>query len=251
MTSTDHGSDSSTDSTDSTDRIALCADDSLRWMKVWPAAEAVYFRADEEEQLRREGEADDGEERPDQRDERQGLPGHAVHPVGVPRALVLGDEHRPGDGEPAADREQEEDDGEGEAQRAHGRRRVAPQPERVGQVVRHLQHVREDDGYREDEQRLQQSAVGDVDRRPPVAVERPVAVVVALAVEERRETPAVAVVGFDDRRAAAHAWPPLSTVAQPSAAIGSAAAASMLAALDGERGESRSLATTFVSRQSA
>lgn len=31
--------------------LALFADDSLRWMKVWPAAEAIYFRADEEDRL--------------------------------------------------------------------------------------------------------------------------------------------------------------------------------------------------------
>lgn len=31
--------------------LALFAQDSLRWMKVWPAAEAVYFRADEDDAL--------------------------------------------------------------------------------------------------------------------------------------------------------------------------------------------------------
>jgi len=31
--------------------LALFAGDSLRWMKVWPAAEAIYFRADEEDRL--------------------------------------------------------------------------------------------------------------------------------------------------------------------------------------------------------
>lgn len=43
----------------------------------------------------------------------------------------------------------------------------------------------------------------------------------------------LAVVGFDDRRAAALAWPPLTTVAQPNWAMGEAAAAILLGRIQG------------------
>jgi len=45
----------------------------------------------------------------------------------------------------------------------------------------------------------------------------------------------VALVGFDDRPAAALAWPPLTTVAQPSAEIGKTGAAILLRKIAGER----------------
>lgn len=58
----------------------------------------------------------------------------------------------------------------------------------------------------------------------------------------------VAVVGFDDRRAAAHAWPPLSTVAQPSLEIGRSAADLLLATIAGASPSSRSIATHYIPR---
>ncbi len=62
----------------------------------------------------------------------------------------------------------------------------------------------------------------------------------------------VAVVGFDDRRFAALAWPPLSTVAQPNEEVGRAAAEVLLAKLSGEEaprgGWSRTVPTRLVVR---
>ncbi len=63
----------------------------------------------------------------------------------------------------------------------------------------------------------------------------------------------VALVGFDDRPAAALAWPPLTTVAQPSAEIGKAGAAILLRKIAGERsprgGWSQVLPTRLVVRE--
>jgi DNA-binding LacI/PurR family transcriptional regulator len=65
----------------------------------------------------------------------------------------------------------------------------------------------------------------------------------------------VAVVGFDDRRAAALAWPALTTVAQPSEAIGAAAADLILSWRAGPRpgrnALQRSVSTALVIRESA
>ena len=58
----------------------------------------------------------------------------------------------------------------------------------------------------------------------------------------------VAVVGFDDRRAAQYAWPPLSTVAQPNQEIGSAAARALLQCLSGDVNDSVSISTTYIKR---
>ncbi len=64
----------------------------------------------------------------------------------------------------------------------------------------------------------------------------------------------VAVVGFDDRAAAATAWPPLTTVAQPNWAVGQAAAELLLARIRGEippEGGRRVLPTKLTRRESA
>jgi LacI family transcriptional regulator len=65
----------------------------------------------------------------------------------------------------------------------------------------------------------------------------------------------VAVVGFDDRDCAALAWPPLTTVAQPNAEVGAAAAEILLAKLAGkprpEGGWTQILPTRLVVRESA
>ncbi len=65
----------------------------------------------------------------------------------------------------------------------------------------------------------------------------------------------VAVVGFDDRAAAAYAAPPLTTVAQPNAEVGRAAAEILLQKIAGATapagGWSRSLPTRLVVRESA
>lgn len=59
----------------------------------------------------------------------------------------------------------------------------------------------------------------------------------------------VAVVGFDDRWAARYAWPPLTTVAQPSRAVGEAAARFLLAT--DQASCDVALPTTLVIRESA
>ena len=59
----------------------------------------------------------------------------------------------------------------------------------------------------------------------------------------------VAVIGFDDRWAARYAWPPLTTVAQPSRAVGEEAARFLLATEEEQC--DRSLPTTLVVRESA
>lgn len=65
----------------------------------------------------------------------------------------------------------------------------------------------------------------------------------------------IAVVGFDDRPVAALAWPPLSTVAQPSIAAGNAAAEILLDRINGKpqpaEGWLRVLPTELVLRQSS
>ncbi len=65
----------------------------------------------------------------------------------------------------------------------------------------------------------------------------------------------VAVVGFDNRAFAAFAAPPLTTVAQPNDAVGRAAAAMLLAKIEGqappETGWSQTLPTSMVLRASA
>ena len=65
----------------------------------------------------------------------------------------------------------------------------------------------------------------------------------------------VALVGFDDRPAAALAWPPLTTIAQPSREIGRAGADILLRKIAGERkppdGWSRTFPTRLVIRESA
>ncbi len=64
----------------------------------------------------------------------------------------------------------------------------------------------------------------------------------------------VAVVGFDDRPAAALAWPALTTVAQPNEAVGQAVGELLLAKIDAadppEQGWSRALPTRLVVRES-
>ena len=65
----------------------------------------------------------------------------------------------------------------------------------------------------------------------------------------------VAVIGFDNRSAAAWASPPLTTVAQPNWEVGTAAADVLLAKIRGERpqagGWSQALPTTLIVRESA
>jgi len=65
----------------------------------------------------------------------------------------------------------------------------------------------------------------------------------------------VAVVGFDDRRAASLSWPRLTTVAQPNAEVGRAAAEILLAKIAGqdapEGGWGRTVSTRLVIRESA
>ena len=65
----------------------------------------------------------------------------------------------------------------------------------------------------------------------------------------------VAVIGFDDRRAAALSWPRLTTVAQPSRELGIAAAEILLRKIKGEvepsTGWSRTMPTKLVLRESA
>ena len=58
----------------------------------------------------------------------------------------------------------------------------------------------------------------------------------------------VALVGFDDRVAAALSWPPLTTVAQPSAEIGRVGAAILLRKIAGERKPSGGWSRTFPTR---
>ncbi|MBN8216792.1 MAG: LacI family DNA-binding transcriptional regulator [Spirochaetes bacterium] len=64
----------------------------------------------------------------------------------------------------------------------------------------------------------------------------------------------IAVVGFDDRRMAMLAWPPLTTVAQPNREVGEAAAAMLLEWIDRGGGpppvESRTVPTRLVIRES-
>jgi DNA-binding LacI/PurR family transcriptional regulator len=63
----------------------------------------------------------------------------------------------------------------------------------------------------------------------------------------------MAVVGFDDRRAAALCWPPLTTVAQPNQEAGEAAAEVLLAKIAGQAepstGWTRILPTRLVPRE--
>ncbi len=65
----------------------------------------------------------------------------------------------------------------------------------------------------------------------------------------------VALVGFDDRPAAALAWPPLTTIAQPSCEIGRAGAGILLRKIAGEKkpreGWSRTFPTRLIVRESA
>jgi LacI family transcriptional regulator len=65
----------------------------------------------------------------------------------------------------------------------------------------------------------------------------------------------VAVVGFDDRKAASLCWPRLTTVAQPTVEVGVVAAEILLRKIKGETppptGWSRSLPTTLIVRESA
>lgn len=63
----------------------------------------------------------------------------------------------------------------------------------------------------------------------------------------------IAVVGFDDRHLARLLWPPLTTVAQPNAAVGAAVAELLLSRLDGAAGAPRAprIPTRLVVRSSA
>lgn len=63
----------------------------------------------------------------------------------------------------------------------------------------------------------------------------------------------IALVGFDDRSAAALAWPPLTTIAQPAGEIGKAGAEVLLAKIAGEKkpkgGWSRVFSTRLIVRE--
>jgi hypothetical protein len=149
------------------------------WMAV-TESEAVAVGRQEREERHDAEEPERPETGRQQRDERERLPGDLARAragagVGVgiavlvrsPRrraglgAGVLGHERRTGDGEAAADREHEEHEREGEAQRPDGLRGEPPQPQRVGDVVGHLQQLGDDDGPRQPEERPRQAALCD------------------------------------------------------------------------------------------
>ena len=83
------------------------------------------------------------------------------------RAGVLGDEDGAGRGKPARDGNHQEHEGEREAQGPDGLGREPPQIQGVGDVVRHLQQLDDDDRPGQVEQRPDQTPFGD--RLPGVA----------------------------------------------------------------------------------